>query len=401
MSEDGTRATISAEQTALAEIEEIVRRVVAARVRDRETVDDLVQETLTRLVEARPRLEQAALAPYAVVTARNLVASMARREKRSRRHAPRLIDLRAPDQPDEQALRREESRAVSAALQHLSSQDRTAVIAYEIEGADTAAVAEHFRWSRGNTAVRLSRARARLRVEYLIALRREEPPTERCRPVLVALSSGDKRRQTMLDAGGHLMGCPFCTALSQPLLERRRDLAALVALGFERLWAFLRTGKGQATVAATSAAAIVVAAAAARDGGQTRRPEPRPNTLLSTASGRPIPMERLSRGIGAFVGEPLEGDELPVHAVPSDEGFWAGQAEGDRVWVRLVGAGESGPDVTPGDEVSFRGRLIRHGRGFARRMGVRPQEGASQLRADRYHIVVREQDLEVSPGASA
>src|SRR4029450_7475336 len=53
----------------------VVRRVIAARVRDPHLVDDLVQETLTRIMTVRSRVEDGTLVPYAIVTARNLVAS--------------------------------------------------------------------------------------------------------------------------------------------------------------------------------------------------------------------------------------------------------------------------------------------------------------------------------------
>src|SRR3712207_6870689 len=43
------------------------------------------------------------------------------------------------------------------------------------------------------------------RSEYLLARDRTEPPTDRCRPVLFALSSGDRRRQREVDAGRHLL----------------------------------------------------------------------------------------------------------------------------------------------------------------------------------------------------
>jgi hypothetical protein len=66
-----------------------------------------------------------------------------------------------------------------------------------------------------------------LRVDYLVALRRSEPPTPRCRRVLISLSGGDRRRQRALEAGEHLLHCDYCTAMSQPLMDRRRPLAAL------------------------------------------------------------------------------------------------------------------------------------------------------------------------------
>ncbi|MCW2621153.1 MAG: rsbT, partial [Frankiales bacterium] len=62
--------------------------------------------------------------------------------------------------------------------------------------------------------------RARLRVEYLLALERVDPPSERCRPVLLAVSSGDRRRQREVDADRHLFECGLCAGLSPPLMDR-------------------------------------------------------------------------------------------------------------------------------------------------------------------------------------
>ena len=104
-------------------------------------MDDLVQDTLARVVEARPRLDEETLAPYAIATARNLVNLHFRKEDRRRRHAHRLIDLRRPDQPEEVTLTQEERRAVNLALAELSARDRSAVVEHEVMGADTAALA--------------------------------------------------------------------------------------------------------------------------------------------------------------------------------------------------------------------------------------------------------------------
>jgi RNA polymerase sigma factor (sigma-70 family) len=204
------------------ELAPLLRRVIGARVHDRQVVEDLVQETLTRVMAARRRLEPRTLAPYAVVTARNLTRSLATSEDRSRRHAHRLIDLREPVLPEEEALRREESRAITTALGQLPQQDREALVAHEVEGMDTATLARRRDSTPGAVAAQLSRARARLRVEYLLELEQAEPPTARCRPVLLALSAGDRRRQRDLDAGGHLLACAWCARLSEPLLDRRR-----------------------------------------------------------------------------------------------------------------------------------------------------------------------------------
>ena len=73
----------------------------------------------------------------------------------------------------------------------------------------------------GAVAARLNRARAGLRVEYLLAAEGVEPPTDRCRPVLRALSSSDRRRQRELDVNGHLLECTTCAQLADRLFERR------------------------------------------------------------------------------------------------------------------------------------------------------------------------------------
>jgi RNA polymerase sigma factor (sigma-70 family) len=203
------------------ELAPLLRRVIAARVREQQVVEDLVQETLTRVMSARRRLEPRTLAPYAVVTARNLVRSLATSEDRSRRHAHRLIDLREPMLPEEETLRREESRAITTALARLPQQDQEALVAHEVEGMDTATLASSRDSTPGAVAAQLSRARAKLRVEYLLELEQAEPPTARCRPVLLALSAGDRRRQRELDAGGHLLACSWCARLSEPLVDRR------------------------------------------------------------------------------------------------------------------------------------------------------------------------------------
>jgi hypothetical protein len=53
-----------------AELATLIRRVVAARVSDRDVVDDIVQEAFVRLLSARARLDDSALGPYGIVIAR-------------------------------------------------------------------------------------------------------------------------------------------------------------------------------------------------------------------------------------------------------------------------------------------------------------------------------------------
>jgi serine/threonine-protein kinase RsbT len=215
---------IPGEQTII-ELVPLIRRVVAARVRDPDLVDDLVQETLLRVMAARTRVEADTLAPYAAVTARNLVASLVRSNERARRVTHLLANDDPAERPEDEVLRQEEQAAVKAALARLTAPEREMLLAHEVHGRDTATLAASEGSTPGAIAARLNRTRAKLRVEYLLAQEGREPPTDRCRPVLLALSAGDRRRQRELDTGGHLLGCDFCAGLSAPLLDRRAAAA--------------------------------------------------------------------------------------------------------------------------------------------------------------------------------
>jgi len=160
------------------------------------------------------------LEPYAIVTARNVVASMWQEQDRHRRNQHRLVDLRLPDAPDEDLLAGEDRAAVAQALERLSDRERRTLLAHEVSGQDTRSLAEEVGSTAGAVAAQLNRSRARLRVEYLLALEHIEPPTDRCRPVLLAISSGDRRRQREVDAARHLLECDVCAQLSQPLMVR-------------------------------------------------------------------------------------------------------------------------------------------------------------------------------------
>jgi RNA polymerase sigma factor (sigma-70 family) len=201
----------------------IVRRIVAARVADQVTADDLVQETLARVLAAIGRIEAGMLEPYAIVTARNVVASMWREQDRHRRHQHRVVDLRPPEAPDEDLLAQEDRAAMAEALTRLSDRERDTLLAHEVAGQDTRSLADELGSTPGAVAAQLNRTRARLRVEYLLAAERVEPDTERCRPVLLAISSGDRRRQREVDAARHLLACELCARLSEPLMGRGRD----------------------------------------------------------------------------------------------------------------------------------------------------------------------------------
>src|SRR3954468_1135425 len=203
----------------------VVRRVIRARVSDPSAAEDLVQETLVRVLGAAHRIEPGTLEPYAIVTARNVVASLWRERDRHRRNQHRVVDLSPPDAPDEEVLAVEERTAVAQALTNLSERERQTLLAHEVAGQDTRSLAGELGSTAGAVAAQLNRTRARLRVEYLLALERAEPPSERCRPVLLAISGGDRRRQREVDAARHLLECDLCARLSEPLMGRGRDRA--------------------------------------------------------------------------------------------------------------------------------------------------------------------------------
>jgi serine/threonine-protein kinase RsbT len=207
----------------LLEVRTIVRRVVGSRVRDRHLAEDLVQETLTRVLAARDRIDPATLIPYAITTARNVMASTWRQADTVDRNLHRVVDLLPAERPEDALLEREQGDAVSTALARLSDRDRDALVAHDVEGRDLASLAQDLGTSSGALAAQLKRTRARLRVEYLLERGNAQPPTPTCRPVLLALSGGDRRRQAELDVAGHLLGCAFCADLGESLSGRSGD----------------------------------------------------------------------------------------------------------------------------------------------------------------------------------
>jgi RNA polymerase sigma factor (sigma-70 family) len=198
----------------------MLRRVVGARAPDPTTAEDLVQETLVRVLGALDRIDPEMLEPYAIVTARNVIASMWEEKDRHQRNQHRVVDLRPPASPDEDLLAAEEKAAVAQALARLGEHERATLIAHEVGQQDTRTLASELGLSPGAVAAQLNRTRARLRVEYLLAMENADVPTSRCRPVLLAISGGDRRRQREVDAARHLLECDLCARLSSPLMER-------------------------------------------------------------------------------------------------------------------------------------------------------------------------------------
>lgn len=205
---------------AVAELLPMLRRIVTARIGQHPAAEDLVQETLVRVLAARERIEPGMLEPYAITTVRNLMATMWRQQDRELRNQHRVHDPGEPERADDLVVASEESAAMARAVQRLDEKERRILLAHEVDGEATGSLAEGADSTAGAIAAQLKRTRARLRVEYLLALEQAEPPSDRCRPVLLALSAADRRRQREVDAPGHLLECALCARLSEPLLDR-------------------------------------------------------------------------------------------------------------------------------------------------------------------------------------
>ena len=198
----------------------MLRRIVGARVGQHPAAEDLVQEALARVLAARDRIAPGMLEPYAITTVRNLVAGLWRGDDREARNQHRVHDPSQPEDVEELLVASEEQSAITEALARLSDREREILLAHEVSGTATESLAQEAGSTAGAVAAQLKRTRARLRVEYLLALEGGEPPTDRCRPVLLTLSSADRRRQREVDADQHLLECELCARLSKPLLER-------------------------------------------------------------------------------------------------------------------------------------------------------------------------------------
>jgi RNA polymerase sigma factor (sigma-70 family) len=257
----------------LADVEAVVRRTLAARTRDQHLVEDLTQETLARLAGTEHRFSPDAERAYAVVTARNLLVSHFRRQSVRGRHLHRLLDDEGSDDPAQATLDKEERDAMTSALSQLDPADRDLLMRHEVSGTDLATLAGEANVTSGAIAMRLARARANLRLKFLLAFRRMELPTNHCRPVLLAFAVGDRRRQAQLDADEHVRTCSACAQLVGPMTQRDRRIAGWllipVAEGLRRGWRALRSHPVHAASAAMILAgtgALVVAARSPDDG---------------------------------------------------------------------------------------------------------------------------------------
>ena len=112
-----------------------------------------------------------------------------------------------------------------------------------------------------------------------------------------------------------------------------------------------------------------------------------------TAGGQsllPVPAANMLSGM---TGERVTGNAVPVQSVVSDEAFWVGTSEQDRMFVRLERGSESPFKVRAGENVSFDGVLTQAESGLARELGVNENEGASLLAEQGVYVDVKSGDL--------
>ena len=402
-------AFVSSAEDVLA-IEPVIRRVVAARVANPSDIDDLVQDCLERLLGAHDRLAPETVLPYGIVTARNVVTSHMRTAARRATAVPLIADLREPDRPEDKVLAGEAHTAMETALNQLSAEERADILAYydAVPGRDRGAVE-----ASGALRVRMARIRAKLRLEYLLAFRHVELPSEQCRRVLLAVSAGDTRRQRQLQAGPHLLHCAVCATLSEPLSKRSAALTAFTvpAALLARLAAKAKAHPAQAGASAAAGTAAVAAAVIVGSGMLSPRPAPArhhpPATPVSTPTSSPSPPASIARlVIGGqsvtagrqarmMIGSHADADGVTVQSVVTRNGFWIG-SRNLRMWVELEGPLKP-LHIATGDQLRFTGTVTANGSSYPGQAGVSGPD-ATLLARQGAHIDVQTTDIQVEAG---
>lgn len=416
-----SRPAVQLRDTDVVAIADAVRRYAVAALGDSHDVDDVTQETVSRLVENRWRIDRRTAPGYAIATARSLLVSRTREAELADRHQHRLHDPQAAPDPLELALAGEEEAALAAAFAVLDAADRALLTAHHVDGVSSAALAALHSSTPGAISARLARARGRLRLEFCLQAHRRRLPDDRCRRILTAIATGDGRRQAALGASRHLPTCEDCTALAAAVTAPDRHRAALGALGllaglFALLRRLIRTHPAASTAGAgvTAAAAVVlvayaphhhptpvhVAATAAAPSPVTPAPAPvRASVHLGVISdGANLLTLGAGHPLKDYVGQPVLGRSVRVLAVDANEGFWVGSSQ-DRIWVELATHGESRFTVKVGRLVDFAGSVVANPPGYPARVGVTAEEDAAELSRQGAHISVPATDIAAAPTA--
>ena len=154
-------------RTLAEQILEPVRRYLARRT-DAATADDVLSETLLvcwRRLDDVPAGDEAV--PWAFVVARNLLANVQRAERRRGRLTAKIIALDPPASVVEFEPADGDAHAVRDALTRLRRDDAELLRLWAWEGLESPQLATVLGISANAAALRLSRAKARLKTELL------------------------------------------------------------------------------------------------------------------------------------------------------------------------------------------------------------------------------------------
>jgi RNA polymerase sigma factor (sigma-70 family) len=357
--------------------------------------DDVVQETIARLIPRLDSLDPDVAIAYAVVIAKNIIRSQARREARASRLNHKMAESSVDNHVSDELDAREERDALKRALAQFKRSDAELLVAHHVREEDLVALAQAHQTSEGALAVRLARIRSQLRVEYLIAYRHAVPPTTRCRPVLVSLSAGDKRRQLRLGAADHLVECAMCADLAPALLERSRGLVVVLPFALlgqsRRALRHLMQHPGQGVVVGGAAACAAVVAMQIH-----QSPSPRPavlpvtTTTLTSACTNVLTVagkspESGTTALPASDGDAVVANNATVYSTEEAGGFWVG-CSGYGLWVQVTGSLTQNPVV--GTKASFTGRVQHQSSRYAESIGLPKASDSSLLDDEAYHVDV-------------
>jgi RNA polymerase sigma-70 factor (ECF subfamily) len=171
-------------QAALAQHERWLRTILAARLRDREAVEEVLQEVaLAAVRQAAPLRDPAKAAPWLYRLAVRQVLLYRRKLGRRRKLTARLVERSPPCEHDPDAidplawlLADERKRLLGQALALLAARDVEILLLKYTENWNYHQIAKHLGVSHSAVETRLHRARARLRTE-LAALEQSEVPS--------------------------------------------------------------------------------------------------------------------------------------------------------------------------------------------------------------------------------
>jgi len=107
-----------------------------------------------------------------------------------------------------------------------------------------------------------------------------------------------------------------------------------------------------------------------------------------TVDGTPI-LPLPEAGLAEFAGGAAEGQSVPVQSVVSDDGFWVGSSETDRLFVFLdIGEAEPPPPLELGEPISISGTLEPAPADPETEFGIRAEDGLAQLMEQGYYLRV-------------